>query len=137
MCRWHATYHWKVLDEGYNFASNFISIKGMHTKLWAPKVMGILIVKISRLPLGNLGTKWHLGAGPVVRHRIYNKGEGCGFPKFGPWWILWICVCSWLVCEPKCSDYALTNFFGLCKSVRVIELLVIFLVSSWNSNMPL
>jgi hypothetical protein len=24
--KWHATYHWKALDEGYNFVSNLISI---------------------------------------------------------------------------------------------------------------
>jgi hypothetical protein len=37
-CRWHATYCWKALDEGYNFSSNFISIRGIHTKLWDPKI---------------------------------------------------------------------------------------------------
>jgi hypothetical protein len=61
-CRWRATYCWKVLDEGYNFAYNLTSIKGLHTKLWASKVMGvlilgILILGISRLPLGSPGTK--------------------------------------------------------------------------------
>ncbi len=25
VCRWRATYHWKALDEGYNFGSNLIS----------------------------------------------------------------------------------------------------------------
>jgi hypothetical protein len=35
--RLHATYYWKVLDRGYNFASNFISIGGLHTKLCAPQ----------------------------------------------------------------------------------------------------
>jgi hypothetical protein len=33
-----ATYRWKDIDQGYNFASNLISIRGLHTKLWAPKV---------------------------------------------------------------------------------------------------
>jgi hypothetical protein len=37
-CRWHATYRWKDLDEGYNFALDCISIRGMHEKLWAPKL---------------------------------------------------------------------------------------------------
>jgi hypothetical protein len=37
-CRWRATYRWKKINEGYNFASNLISIRGFHTKLWAPKV---------------------------------------------------------------------------------------------------
>jgi len=36
---------------------------------------------ISGLPLGSLGTKWHLGAGPVARHKVYYKGEGGGFPQ--------------------------------------------------------
>jgi hypothetical protein len=31
--RRHATYSWKALDEGYNFALDLISIGGLHTKL--------------------------------------------------------------------------------------------------------
>jgi hypothetical protein len=47
-CRWRATYHWKALNKGYNFFLNLISIEGLHTKLWAPKV--------ARVPtLGTLG----------------------------------------------------------------------------------
>ncbi len=100
-CRWLATYIWKALDEGYNFDLNFISIRGLHTKLWASKVARVPTLRISRLSLGSPGTKRHLGAGPVARHRIYYKGEGGGFPKFGLWWVLWIHVCSWLVHAPK------------------------------------
>jgi hypothetical protein len=37
-CRWRATYRWKALDEGYNFALNLILIESLHTKLCAPKV---------------------------------------------------------------------------------------------------
>ncbi len=37
-CRWCEAYHWKDLDEGYNFALDFITIEGLHMKLWAPKV---------------------------------------------------------------------------------------------------
>jgi len=33
LCRWHATYCWKVLDKGYNFVLDLISIRGLHTKL--------------------------------------------------------------------------------------------------------
>jgi hypothetical protein len=29
----------------------------------------------------NLGTKWHLGACPMARHRKYYKGEGGVFPQ--------------------------------------------------------
>ncbi len=38
-------------------------------------------MKISRLALGNLETKWHLGAGPMARHKVYCKGEGGDFPQ--------------------------------------------------------
>jgi hypothetical protein len=38
-------------------------------------------VGILGLPLGNLGTKCHLGAGPVARHRVYYKEEDGGFPQ--------------------------------------------------------
>jgi hypothetical protein len=80
-CKWHATYRWKDLDEGYNFALDLISIRGLHTKLWASKVVGIPILGISGLPSGSPRRKWHLGAGPVARHRLYYKEEGGGFPQ--------------------------------------------------------
>jgi hypothetical protein len=35
--RWRATYCWKVLNKGYNFALDLILIGGLHTKLWPPK----------------------------------------------------------------------------------------------------
>jgi hypothetical protein len=53
------------------------------------------------------------------------RGKVVASPKSGPWWVLWICVCPWLVRAPKCSNYALSNLlFGLCKCVWVIELFV-------------
>jgi hypothetical protein len=61
----------KNLDKGYNFSSDLISIKGMHAKLWASKVAKVPVVGISGLPLGNPETKWHLGAYPVTKHKIY------------------------------------------------------------------
>jgi len=50
------------------------------------KVMGlqsheVLVVRISRLPLGSPGTKCHFDVGLVERRRIYYKGEGGGFPQ--------------------------------------------------------
>ncbi len=74
------TCHWKVLGKGYNFVSDLISIQGLHAKLWAPKVMRVLIVRISGLSLGSPGTKYHLDVGLVERHKVYYKGEGGGFP---------------------------------------------------------
>jgi hypothetical protein len=80
-CRWCVTYHWKTLDKGYNLALDVISIKGFHAKLEAPKVVGVPSLGISRLPLANSRTKWHSGVGIVARHKVYYKGEGCGFPQ--------------------------------------------------------
>jgi hypothetical protein len=52
--RWRATYRWKVLDEGYNFASDPISIKGLHTKLWPLKIAGDPTLRTSGLPLDKM-----------------------------------------------------------------------------------
>jgi len=69
------------LDEGYNFASDLISIEGLHAKLWGPKIARIPTLGISRLPFGSPGTKCHLDVGLMERHRAYYKGEGGGFPQ--------------------------------------------------------
>ncbi len=94
--KYRATYCWKAIDEGYNFASDLISIEGLHKKICAPKVAGISILGISRLPLGNPGTKCHLDVGPMARHRMVMVSH-----KFGPWWVLWVRVRLWLVLAPK------------------------------------
>jgi hypothetical protein len=39
-CKWCGTYYWKALDDGYNFSLDLISIRGLHTKLWAPQSRG-------------------------------------------------------------------------------------------------
>jgi hypothetical protein len=45
-------------------------------------------------------------------------------PKSWPWWVLWICVCSWLIRALKCSNYARTNLLlSWCRSIWIIELL--------------
>jgi hypothetical protein len=69
VCRWRATYDWKALNKGYNFASNFISIIGLHTKLWVSKMARVPILGISRLPLESPRRKWHLGVGLVAINR--------------------------------------------------------------------
>jgi len=48
----------------------------------------------------------------LARHRKYYKGEGGGFSKSEPWWVLWVCVCSWFVCAPK--------MFQLCTNQLVV-----------------
>jgi hypothetical protein len=79
--RQSATYRWKVLDKGYNSTLDLTSNEGLHTKLWASKVVRVSILGISRLPLESPRTKWHLGASPMAMHKEYYKGEGGGFPQ--------------------------------------------------------
>jgi hypothetical protein len=76
--RWRVTHYWKALNESYNFALDFISIGGLHTKLWWPKVARVQTLGISKLPLGSPGTKCRLDVGLVKRYKIYYKGEGGG-----------------------------------------------------------
>jgi len=50
--------------------------------------------------LGDFGTpiwesqdkKNHLDVGPMERCKVYYKGEGGGFPKSRPWWVLCVRV---------------------------------------------
>jgi hypothetical protein len=76
-----AIYRWKALDKGYNFSLNPIAIGGLHVKLCALKITGVLVVRISRFPLGSPKTKSHLNVALVERGKIYIQGEGGGFPQ--------------------------------------------------------
>jgi hypothetical protein len=76
-----ATYCWKALDEGYNFALDLITIGDLHMKLWGPKVVGVLAMGILRLPLGSFETKCHLDVAHVEKRKEYYKGEGGSFPQ--------------------------------------------------------
>jgi len=85
VCRWCATYHWKALDEGYDFASDLISIRGLHTKLWGPKITKVPTLGISGLPFGSPGTNaiWMWASWRDTEYTIRRKVVA--FPKFGPW----------------------------------------------------
>jgi hypothetical protein len=100
-----ARHCWKALDEGYNFVSHLISIRGLHTKLCASKVTKVLILGISKIPFGSPGTKWHLGVGPVAKHREYYKGEGGCFPQV---WAMVNLVSPWLPVVYLCTKSAPT-----------------------------
>jgi hypothetical protein len=96
-----ATYRWKALDEGYNFASDRVAIRALHKKLCALKVAGVLADAIPRLPLGSPRTKSHLDVAPVERHKVYYKEEGGGFPQVRAVANLVCSGCPWLVLAPK------------------------------------
>jgi len=110
--------HWKAFDEGYNFVSDLISIGGLHTKLWGPKIARVPTLVISRFPLGNLGTKSHLDVDLVERHKIYYKGEGGGFPQVRAVVNLVNMSYPWLVLTPKMLQLCTNHLvLVLCKSV--------------------
>jgi hypothetical protein len=67
---------------------------------------------------------WVQALWPSIKNIM--KGKVLVSPKSRLWWVLWVHVCLRLICAPKCSNYALINLlFGLCKSVWIIDLLVI------------
>ncbi len=112
-------------DEGYNFALDRISIGGLHVKLWRPKVVGVLTLVISGLPLRSPGTKSHLDVGPMERHIVYYKGEGGGFPQV---WVVVSLVSSSRPCfvlTPKVFQLC-TNHLGFVQaSVSKWSLLIL------------
>jgi hypothetical protein len=65
-CRRRATYRWKAIDEGYNFALDHVAIRALYKKLCALKVPGM---------------KSHLDVGSLESHKVYYMGEGGGFPR--------------------------------------------------------
>ncbi len=79
VCRRCATYQWKSLNKGYNHVVDFISIEGLHKKLWASKMMRIPISGIMGLLTWESQEKWNLGVAPMVSHRKHYKEEGGGF----------------------------------------------------------
>jgi hypothetical protein len=138
VCRQRATYRWKDFDEGYNFALDLILVRGLHRKLCAPKVVGVLVVGISGLPFGSPGTKNHLDVAPVKRRIIYYKGEGGGFPQIQAMVSLVCPNCLWLVPTPKVLQLCTIHFvLVLCRPVWVIEACQFFIVMYRSSSTPL
>jgi hypothetical protein len=62
-CKCFATYHWNAFDDGYNFASNVISIGGVHTKLWGPKLQESQLWDFGT-PIWESQDKMPFGCGP-------------------------------------------------------------------------
>jgi hypothetical protein len=122
------TYHWKAIDEGYNFVLDLISIKGLHKKLWASKVVGVCISRISGLPIRESWDKMTFDARPMAKHKKYYKREGDDF--FQVRVVMNLVNMHLLVVHPftEVLHYALTNLlFGLCKFMCISDMLVICL----------
>jgi hypothetical protein len=125
----------EALDQGYNFASDLIAIKGLNKKWYTLKVVGVPVVGILGLPLRSPETKSHLDVVPVERCGVYYKGEGGGFPQV---WAVVSLVCSnclWLVLAPKVLQLCTNHFMlVLCRFMWVSETCHFF--PSRSSSMP-
>ncbi len=81
VCKSNAKHRWKALKESYNFALEFIAIKGLNKELWTPKVPGVQTGAGLGLLFGSSGKKCHSDVGAVGKHKKYYMGEGGGFPR--------------------------------------------------------
>jgi hypothetical protein len=75
------TYCWKALDEGYNFASYLIAIRGLHAKVWAPKVARVLVVGVPRQKAIWMWSMWR-GTKNTIRGKVVAS------PNFRPWCLM-------------------------------------------------
>jgi hypothetical protein len=112
VCKLRATYHWKALDKGYNFALKLISIRGFHAKLWGPKIAGVptLAIRNSHLGIPGQNAIWMWASWAAIEYTI--RGKVVASPKSGPWWVLWVQICLSLVLTPK--------MFQLCTNQLVV-----------------
>jgi len=74
--------------------------KGLHNKLWASKVPEVLISRILGLSTQEPRKNdfWMQPLWLIIENTIMK--EVVGFLKFGPWWVLWIHACAWLIHAP-------------------------------------
>jgi hypothetical protein len=90
-----------ILLEKYQWVLQFYfrlhCIRGLHTKLWDPKVAGVPTWGISGLRGQN--AIWMLASWRGTKYTI--RGKVVASAKFGPWWILWVRGCMWFVLAPK------------------------------------
>jgi hypothetical protein len=63
------TYRWKDFNNGYNFDLDLVAIRYLHTKLWAPKAVKVLVMGIMGFTLGSFETKCHLDVAPMERRK--------------------------------------------------------------------
>jgi hypothetical protein len=136
MCRWRGTYRWKAFDEVYNFALDVISIGGLHTKLWAPKVVGVLTLRISGLPGQN--AIWMLVPWPSTKYTIKRKVVAS--PKSRSWWVLWVRIYLWLFLAPKvlqlCINQLVVWFVQVCVSDWLLVILPSFIPKLQHAPLP-
>jgi hypothetical protein len=56
---------------------------------------------------------------PWLSTKNIIRGKVVVFPKFGPWWVLWVRVCSWFIHAPKMLQLCTNQFVIWFVQVRV------------------
>jgi hypothetical protein len=110
-------------QRGYNFASDLISIEGLDSKLWVPKV----VIQDFCLKVLGQNAIWVLVLWPGTKYII--KGKVVASPKFGPWWVLWVWICTWFTLTPKALKLYTNQLVVWFVQVRVSDWLLIILPS--------
>ncbi len=81
MCKRHAIYNWRALDEAYNFVfrpdCNWRSAR----EIMRPESHGSLSCGNFGTPTWESWAKCHLDVAPMESCEEYYKGEGGGFPQ--------------------------------------------------------
>ncbi len=85
VCRWRATYRWKSLSKGYNFALDFTSIKGCTQSYGPPKLRESQFWEFWDFHLGVPGQNdiWVLVPWPGINNTI--RGKVLASPKSMSW----------------------------------------------------
>ncbi len=101
VCRWSVTHRWKAFKESYKFSLDLIATWGLSKELWTHKVPGVQTETISELLLGSPGTKSHSMWVPQSNAKNTIWGKVVASLESGPWWVLWVQSCPWLVLAPR------------------------------------
>ncbi len=91
------------------------------SKLWESQFQEF---QDSHLGIPRQNDIWVLVLWPCINYTIKRKVVAS--LQSGPWWILWVRVCPWLVRAPKVLKFYTNNvLFGLCRSTWIIDPLIV------------
>ncbi len=120
VCMWHATYHWKNLEKATTVLQTSSQSEVCTQSYGPPKSWKSQLWEFQDSHLGVPGQNdiWVLVLWLGTKYTI--RGKVVASPKSGPWWVLWVWVCPWLVLPPK--------VFQLC----INQLVVLFCVGPYE-----
>jgi len=88
--RWHATYRWKALDKGYNFALNTFRSEVYSQSYEAPKLWESQLGRFQTWESRDKKTIWMWALWRGAKYTI--RGKVVVSPNSRPWWVLCVRV---------------------------------------------